>query len=123
MSLMTWIKSRFTTPASTVTILAASSYTELYGLWSNAEFRNRVAVACIVAADTIRTEPTTTANHANRMLWAKTAFMSPSDLATRMVMAVVAQNKAISAAQILAATDSTMQTAVLNAVDVFATGA
>ena len=33
-----------------------ATYSELFGLWSNSALRNKVAVACVVAAEAIRTE-------------------------------------------------------------------
>lgn len=99
-----------------------ASYTELYGLWSNADLRNKVAVACIVAADMIRTEDVGTTNHANRLIWAKVALASPASQADTMLMAILAQNKALTVTAILGAADSALQTAVNNAVNILATG-
>lgn len=100
-----------------------ATYDELFGLQANDSLRNRIAVACIVAAEAIRTENANTANHANRLLWAKAVFANPQGEAQRMLWAVLAQNKTATVAQITGATDATIQTAVSAAVDVFATGA
>ena len=99
-----------------------ATYTELYDLRSNSALRNKIAIACIVAAEAIRTEAGATANHANRLLWAKAVFAAPDIEAARMMMALLAQNSAATVGQITGATDAAIQTAVGNAVDVFATG-
>jgi hypothetical protein len=100
-----------------------ATYAELFELRNNSDLRNRVAVACIVESEAIRTEPATTSNHNNRMAWAKAVFENPDREADRMMWAILAQNKSATPAQITGAPDATVQTAVHNAVDVFATGA
>lgn len=40
-----------------------ATYKDLYGLVSESALRNRVTTAVIVAAETIRTEPSETTNH------------------------------------------------------------
>lgn len=97
-------------------------YQELYDLCNDSSLKNRTAIACVIAANAIRTEAGATANHANRLLWAKAALANPVGEAARMLPAVLAQNVASTVAQIQAATDATLQTAVNNAVDLFATG-
>lgn len=99
-----------------------ATYLELYALQSNDGLRNKLAVACIVAAEAIRTEAENTANHANRLVWAKAAFADPVGEAKRMMWAILAQNKTLTVAQITGASDEAIQTAVGNAVNVFATG-
>ena len=44
-----------------------ATYTELFDLGSNAALRNRVTVACLVAAQAVVGENAATANHANRL--------------------------------------------------------
>jgi hypothetical protein len=100
-----------------------ATYAELFDLRSNSPLLNRIMVACIVAAETIRGEDGGTANHANRLLWAKAVFANPDAEASRMMMAVLAQNKDATIGQITGATDAAVQTAVDAAIDVFATGA
>lgn len=99
-----------------------ATYQELYDLGSNSALRNRIAVACLIAAEAIRNEAAGTANHAARLVWAKAVFSGPESVATAMLMAVLAQNAAATVAQITGATDATIQIAVGNAVNVFATG-
>ena len=97
-----------------------ASYTELFDLRSNSPLKNKIAVACVVASEAIRTEAPATPNHADRLVWAKSVFADPEKEAQRMLMAVLAQNKDATVAQIEGATDAEIQTAVDAAVDVFA---
>lgn len=96
-----------------------ATYSELLILASNEALFNKVRVACWVAADTVRAEPDTTPNHANRIKWAKSVFENPDKVAQDMVYAVLAQNKDATAASITGASDAQVQAAVDNAVDVF----
>jgi hypothetical protein len=97
-----------------------ATYAELLLASEDAGLRNKVRVACIVAAEAIRTEDAGTANHAARLAWARSAFESPESVTQRMLWAVLAQNKAAALAAITGASDATVQTAVNAAVDVFA---
>lgn len=90
---------------------------------NDSALRNRVSVACLVAAEAVRVEAVNVPNHANRLSWAKATFVDARGTGERMLPAILAQNAALTRAQILAATDSALQTAVIAAVDVFATGA
>lgn len=99
-----------------------ATYLELRQLFGNGDLLNRIEVAVIVAAETIRNENEATTNHANRLLWAKEVFGAPRPSAEKMLMALLAANKALTTAQLLAAADATLQTAVDNAVNIFATG-
>lgn len=99
-----------------------ATYLELYDLRTNSALRNRIAIACMVAAEAIRVENVAVTNHANRMIWAKAVFSNPDQAAERMLMALLAQNNALSVATITGATDAQIQTIVASAVDVFATG-
>lgn len=97
-----------------------ATYIELFSINSNDELRNRVAVACLVAAEAIRNESDQKANHANRLTWAKGVFENPKDKAIAMLWAILAANKDLTVAQIVAVSDANLQTAVNNAVNVFA---
>jgi hypothetical protein len=99
-----------------------ATYVELLSAAQNPNVADRVKVACIIAAETIRLEPGATANHANRLIWAKGVFADPGTAAGRMLWAVLAQNAAIPLATIVGASDATVQAAVNAAVDVFANG-
>lgn len=97
-----------------------ATYAELKSASENGPLLDKIKVACIIAAEKIRTESAQTSNHATRLLWAKATYADPVSEAKRMMWAVLAQNQAATSAQILGATDATVQTAVDAAVDVFA---
>lgn len=99
-----------------------ATYTELYEQHANSALLNRIAFACADQANVIRDEDPGTANHANRAIWAKQAFMNPSAKAQEMLWALLAINKGLTIAQINGATDAGILSAVATAVDIFATG-
>ncbi|HMN55627.1 MAG TPA: hypothetical protein PKE15_00135 [Ottowia sp.] len=101
-----------------------ATYAELLTIATSAgsDLHSRIKVAVIVACDVIRTEPGATANHANRLKWAAATLQSPDEAARLMLWAVLAQNRAATAAQITGADDATVQTAVNAAVDLLAQG-
>jgi hypothetical protein len=99
-----------------------ATYFELLTAAENADLNRRIRVAVIVAAETIRTEPSNTPNNVNRLKWARDTFLDPTTAAQRILPAVLAQNRAATFSQIVNADDSTVQTAVDAAVNVFATG-
>ena len=100
-----------------------ATYAEILTASENAVLRSKVRVACVIAAEAIRTENTGVANHANRVKWAKAVFARPIEEAERMLWAILAQNHTLTLAQITGATDAQVQTGVNAAVDVFADGA
>lgn len=100
-----------------------ATYAELFELRGNSTLRNRVAVAMIIAAETIRGEDGGTVNHANRLLWAKDVFEGGLSQAQDMLAAVLAANESATVAQITGATDAGIQANVDAVVDIFATGA
>lgn len=100
-----------------------ATYDELLLAAEDPGLNKRVRVACVIAADTVCSEQVATTNHVNRMIWAKSVFQNPVAEASRMLWAVLAQNKGATLAAITGATDATIQTAVAAAVDRFATGA
>jgi hypothetical protein len=97
-----------------------ATYAELLTAAGNDALRQKVRVACIIAAEKVRTELGTVTNHAGRLAWAKAVFANPEAEGNRMIWAVLAQNVAATSAAILGATDALVQTAVDAAVDVFA---
>jgi hypothetical protein len=100
-----------------------ATYDEILTAYANTALLNRVRVATVVAATNIMLEVDTTLNHANRLVWAKTVFSDPAIAGARMMWPVLAQNKAVTLAQITGADDATVQTAVNTAINVFAQGA
>lgn len=100
-----------------------ATYAELLTASENPTLRNKVRVAVVVAAETVRTEAGAVTNHANRLLWAKAVFVDPNGTTDRMLWAILAQNRTATFAQIVGASDTLVQSGVDAAVDVFATGA
>ncbi len=97
-----------------------ATYDELLIVSENGTFKNRIKVACIVAAEMVRSELSSVTNHAARVVWAKAVFANPDAEANRMLWAVLAQNRTFTPAQITGATDTAIQNAVNAAIDVFA---
>lgn len=89
-----------------------ATYQELFDLYNNSVLRNRINVACVIAAQAIAVELVTVPNHANRLLWAKQVFGNPEGVATSMLMAALAVNAGLTVAQITGATDAALQTVV-----------
>ena len=100
-----------------------ASYEDLFGLHNNSALKNKVRVACLIAAQTIMDESDQTANHANRLTWAKDAFESPTSVAEPMYRAMIAANADAAISAIKDASDLAIQANVDAAVDLFATGA
>ena len=94
-----------------------ATYTELFSLSQNGPLKDKVAVACLMAAEIIRTELTSVPNHAARLVWARKALENPDAVAIAALRAALVQNNALTVAQIQGATDAALQTAVNNAVD------
>lgn len=82
----------------------------------------RIQVAAVIAASKIASELDTTANHANRLKWAKSVFQNSGQAARDLLWIVLAANAAASSAAIAAASDALIQTAVDAAVNVLAQG-
>lgn len=98
-----------------------AAYTDLYKLsLEDSILRQKVTVACIIAAEAIRVENPATQNHSERLVWAKDVLENPVEEAQRMLYAVLAANSGATTNQIQTATDATVQTAVNAAVNLFA---
>lgn len=89
-----------------------ATYVQLVDLQRDVTLRTRLMVACIVTAETIRTELVATPNHAARLAWAKAAYDNPSEAADGVVWSVLAQNRSADSNTILGLTDAALQTAV-----------
>lgn len=96
-----------------------ATYDELLFASENEALNKKIRVAVIIAAETIRTESPATPDHVKRVAWAKQAFTIPDTVAEAILWAVLAQNKNATYLQIVNALDSTVQTAVDAAVNVF----
>ncbi len=94
-----------------------ASYEDLFRLSSNTDLRNRVAVAITIEVETLRSAAPTD----EQKWWMKQAIERPELMARRMIWALLAANKDATVANIIGATDTTIQTAVSNAVSIFAT--
>lgn len=94
-----------------------ATYAELLSAAENSTLQQKVRVAVVIAAETVRTESIGTTNHAARRVWAKKVLADPD--VVPMLWAVLAQNKGAALATILSSTDAQVQTAVDAAVDVF----
>lgn len=99
-----------------------AQYSELFELGANAGLRNRVTVACLVAAQTIMGEAGSTPNHANRLIWAASVFADPTAIGQKMLMAALAANATLTTAQITGASDAALLASVQGAINLFSTG-
>ena len=99
-----------------------ATYAELYSLNNKSALRNKVMVACMIAAEAIMAELVSTDNHANRLLWAKAVFANPATEAKRMFWAVLAANAGSDLGAIEGAPDPIVQANVDAHVDLFADG-
>lgn len=99
-----------------------ATHRELFSLWNESELRNVVIVAVVVAAEKIWGEDGATPNHANRLIWAKATLENPVPVADGMFRLVLAANRDVSVENILGASDTSIQAAIDNAVDMFAVG-
>ena len=97
-----------------------ATYEDLHTLAGNNILLDRIKVAIIIAADTVLKEDGATVNHANRLVWAKTAFSDPSSQAKSFMYALLAANKDASVVQIEGSTDAQIQSAVDAVVNIFA---
>lgn len=99
-----------------------ATYGELADLIRNEDLRDKIAAACLVAADDIRQEDGGTANHDNRVIWAKKVLANPRVEAGIIIPLVIAANKAATASQIAGAADTAIQNNVDAVVDFVADG-
>lgn len=95
---------------------------EIWTLLEDPALKEKVSAACLIAAETVRTEDAGTANHANRLIWAKQTFKNPVGAGQNFLKALLAANSTLTVAQLQGATDAAIQTAVNNAVNIFADG-
>lgn len=97
-----------------------ATYQELHTLKNDSDLQEKVLVAVVIAADTIRTDQSPPANQTQRLIWAQSAMESPKSVALAMLWAVLAANKGISVGNIKTASDAAIQSNVDEAVDLFA---
>lgn len=92
---------------------------EMQGLFADATLLAKVQAACVITCEAIRTEAVQLANHSARVTWARQAINDPTAVAGPVLRCVLAQNAALTVAQIQAANDAAIQTAVNAAVNLF----
>lgn len=95
---------------------------ELWTLLEDPNLKQKVSSACLVAAEAVRVEDSGTANHTNRLKWAKGVLRDPVQAGDDMLKAVLATNSSASLTTITEASDSTIQNAVNAAINIFADG-
>lgn len=81
---------------------------------------DKITVACIIAAEAIRTEALDTVNHPKRLKWAIMTMQNPESSGKSAIQVVLAQNASFTLTQIQSATDSAIQTAVNAAINLLA---
>ncbi len=99
-----------------------ATYQELFDLRRNQVLLDKITVAIIVAAETVYAEDSGTANHANRIIWAREASINPRRMGEVFMSAVLAANKTATVANIIGAADTAIQTNVGDVIDNFADG-
>ena len=93
-----------------------ATYAELIDASGNSPLIDKVRVACVVAAENIRSTGTSTTAE---KLWARQIFENPEAGQRQVLWAVLAQNKELALSAIIGATDAQVQTAVDAAVTLF----
>jgi len=96
-----------------------ATYLELFGLVSNDMLRNKIAVACVIKAQTLLDLPTPTTA---QVAWAAEAMNNPLSKAGSILYYVLAANEAATTSQITSATDASIQANVNTAVDALIAG-
>ncbi len=93
---------------------------QLFDLQTNAALKNKVYSAMMQVADTIRGEATGIANHANRLVWAKSVYVGGPRMAEPVLRSVLAQNADKTVLQITDAADSAIIANVASVANLFA---
>lgn len=93
---------------------------EMRQLYAESDLMNRIEASVCIAANTIKNESTGVANHAERLVWAKSAIANTRSEADKILKILLAENAGATVSQIVNANDSTINTAVANAVNFFA---
>lgn len=99
-----------------------ASHEELFSIRNDSALQNRVESAVLIAAEAVMLEDPATENNTNRRIWAKQVFAGPRSKSDPIFNAILAAYHALSEAQIRAATDEQIDTAVTNHIDLFADG-
>lgn len=99
-----------------------ATLTELATLESDPDLSKKIEVALWIAAEAIQQEDDQTANHANRLKWAKKVLGDSDGSKQEFLRYLLAANADQSLGTITGAADSAIQNAVNAAVDIFADG-
>lgn len=91
-----------------------ATYTELFDLRTNSDFRNKITVAAVIKAQKLIDGAVPTAA---QITWANECLQAPGSKSESLFLYVIGKNNAATTAQILAASDSTIQSQVDAAVD------
>jgi hypothetical protein len=91
-----------------------ATYQELFTLSQDTQLLQRVAAACAVHGQTVLAEQPAVLPRFN---WARNALVNPLSVAEGIIWYLLSANAAFTPAQIQAATDEAILTAVVNAVD------
>jgi len=97
-----------------------ASYEDVRDLFADDALLNKTEVAVIVAADAITQNLATETTE--RVAWAQRAVTSPREEAKKCLRRILGKNNAQTVANILGASDSSIQTAVDETVDLLAKG-
>lgn len=89
-----------------------ATYDELLTASANDALRQRVLVAVMVNANSIILEASATTNHTARLAWARSVLQNPEGSRDQILWSALAQNKALTLAQLTGASDAALQTAV-----------
>jgi NADPH-dependent 7-cyano-7-deazaguanine reductase QueF-like protein len=101
-----------------------ATYLELFALQSDATLLQKITSALNIASVTIFEELVSTPGHDRRVLFAKTVVSNNGNTTVQLAMLkfLLGKFNTSTVAQIQAVTDAQIQTAVNNAIDLFATG-
>lgn len=91
-----------------------ATYIELFNLRNNANLSNKIATASAIKAHAILAEALPSAE---RKAWAENALSDPSSVVPQLIWFLLADNASATVGNITGASDSTIQTAVNDAVD------
>lgn len=85
-----------------------ATYQELHDLFNSGTLLEKVDVAVVISANNL----ITATPDANQKAWASAVFANPRNEARKAVMAILAQNAALTVVQITGATDVSIQASV-----------
>jgi len=98
-----------------------AAYTDLYTLASNATLKQKVQVAMtVIALEIIAEDPKTVPFTEERRRWATRALRDPGTNSRDILLAVLADNAALTTQQVTDASDAAVKTSVTKMVNLFA---